>query len=39
MEDIFDWTKKLQMDTKIKELDEDKIFKIAKFNLKGKAWD
>jgi hypothetical protein len=35
MDDIFDWTKKLQMATKIRELDEDEIFKIAKF----KAWD
>jgi len=37
MEDVFDWTKRLQMATKVKELDEDKFFKIAKLNLKGKA--
>jgi hypothetical protein len=39
MEDIFDWTKRLQMVVEVKELDEDKLFKIAKFNLKGKAQD
>jgi len=37
MEDVFDWTKRLQMATKVRELDEDKFFKIAKLNLKGKA--
>lgn len=37
MEDDFDWTKRLQMVIKVRELDEDKLFKIAKFNLKGKA--
>jgi hypothetical protein len=39
MEDIFDWTKMLQMDIEVKELDEDKFFKIVKLNLKGKARD
>ncbi len=39
MEDVFDWTKRLQMDVKVRKLDEDKLFKIAKFNLKGKAQD
>ncbi len=40
MEDVFDWIdQKLQMAVKIKELDENKFFKIAKLNLKGKAWD
>jgi hypothetical protein len=37
MEDIFDWTKQLRMVTKVQELDEEKLFKIAKLNLKGKA--
>ncbi len=27
------------MATKVQELDEEKLFKIAKLNLKGKAWD
>jgi hypothetical protein len=27
------------MATKFKELDEDKLFKIAKLNLKSKTWD
>jgi hypothetical protein len=26
---LFDWTKRLQMVVKVKELDEDKFFKIA----------
>jgi hypothetical protein len=39
MEDIFDWTKMLQMVIEVKELDEDKFFKIVKLNLKGKARD
>jgi hypothetical protein len=39
MEDIFDWTKKLHMVVEVKELNEDKLFKIAKLNLKGKARD
>jgi hypothetical protein len=39
MEDIFDWTKMLQMVIEVKELDEDKFFKIFKLNLKGKARD
>ncbi len=40
MEDVFDWIhQKLQMAAEVKELDEDKFFKIAKLNLKGKAWD
>jgi len=39
MEEIFDWTKRLQMAVEVRELDEDKLFKIARFNLKGKDWD
>ncbi len=39
MEDVFDWTKGLQMVIKVKELDENKLFKIVKFNLKGKVQD
>jgi hypothetical protein len=39
MEDVFDWTKRLQVDVEVRKLDEDKLFKIAKFNLKNKAQD
>jgi hypothetical protein len=37
MEDVFDWTKKLQMVKEVQELDEKKLFKIAKHNLRRKA--
>jgi hypothetical protein len=37
MEDIFDWIEQLRMVTKVQELDEKKLFKIVKLNLKGKA--
>jgi hypothetical protein len=37
MQDIFYWTKRLQMVVKVRELDENKFFKIAKLNLKGKV--
>jgi len=39
MEDVFDWTKRLQMDVEVKKLEENKLFKIAMFNLKSKAQD
>ncbi len=39
MEDVFDWTNKLQMDKEVQELDEEKLFKIAKLNLRRKAQD
>ncbi len=39
MEDVFDWTKRLQMDVEVKKLDENKLFKIAKLNLKDKTQD
>jgi hypothetical protein len=36
MEDVFDLIdQKLQMAAGVKELDEDKLFKIVKLNLKG----
>ncbi len=38
MEDVFDWIKRMWMATKVWELDEEKLFKIVKLNLKGKAW-
>ncbi len=37
MEDVFDWIKRMWMATKVWELDEEKLFKIVKLNLKGKA--
>jgi hypothetical protein len=40
MEDVFYLIdQKFQMDIEVKELDEDKLFKITKIDLKGKAWD
>ncbi len=39
MEDIYDWTKRKKMVIEVKKLDENKFFKIAKLNLKGKARD
>jgi hypothetical protein len=33
MEYVFDWIERLQMDVEVKELNEDKLFKL---NLKGK---
>jgi hypothetical protein len=39
MDDTFDWTKRHKMVVKVKELDENKLFNIAKFNLKGKVQD
>lgn len=36
MEDVFDWTKRLWMVIEVWELDEEKLFKITKFNLRGK---
>ncbi len=36
-EDVFDWTKKLQMAKEVQELDEEKLFKITKLNLRRKA--
>jgi hypothetical protein len=35
MEDVFCWMERLQMVAKVKELNENKFSKIAKFNLKG----
>jgi hypothetical protein len=35
MENVFCWMERLQMVAKVKELNENKFSKIAKFNLKG----
>jgi hypothetical protein len=34
---FFDWIERLQMVGEVRELDEEKLFKITKFKLKGKA--
>lgn len=39
MQDVFDWIEKIQMAKEVQELDEDKLFKIVKVNLRGKAQD
>jgi hypothetical protein len=39
LENVFDWVERLQMATKVHEYDEEKFFKIARFNLQGKAKD
>ncbi len=39
IEDVFYQTKRLQMVVEVRELDEEKLFKIVKLNLREKAWD
>ncbi len=36
-EDVNDWAKRLTMTTKVRYLNVDKLFKIAKFNLRSRA--
>jgi hypothetical protein len=36
-EDINDWVERLIMATEVKDLNDDKLFKIAKLNLRNKA--
>jgi hypothetical protein len=36
-ENIHDWVEKLEMAAKVKGIDEQKLFKIGKLNLRGKA--
>jgi hypothetical protein len=38
-EDVFNWAERLQLAVEVREYDEEKFFKIAKFNLRGKATD
>jgi hypothetical protein len=38
-EDILDWTERMYMASKVWGYDEMKLFKIAKFNMWGKARD
>ncbi len=36
-EDVSDWAERLTMAAEVQDLNADKLFKIAKFNLRGKA--
>ncbi len=36
-EDVSDWAKRLSMVAKVRDLNADKLFKIAKLNLKSRA--
>jgi hypothetical protein len=36
-EDVNDWVERLTMAAKVRDLNADKLFKIAKLNLRGKA--
>jgi hypothetical protein len=36
-EDVSDWAKRLTMAVEVRDLNVDKLFKIAKFNLRGRA--
>jgi hypothetical protein len=36
-EDINDWVERLTMETEVWDLNADKLFKIAKLNLRGRA--
>jgi len=37
LEDVFDWVERLQMAIEVRKYDEEKLFKIAKFNLHNKV--
>jgi hypothetical protein len=36
-EDVIDWAKRFTMVTEVRDLNADKLFKIAKLNLRGRA--
>ncbi len=38
-EDVSDWAERLTMAAKVRDLNTDKLFKIAKLNLRGRAKD
>jgi hypothetical protein len=38
-EDVSDWAERLTMVAKVRDLTADKLFKIAKLNLRGRAKD
>jgi len=39
LEDVFDWAERLHMAVEVHEYDEEKLFKITRFNLQGEAKD
>jgi hypothetical protein len=39
LEDMFDWAEKLHMTIEVQEYDEEKLFKITRFNLQGEVKD
>jgi hypothetical protein len=38
-EDVLDWAERLSMAAEVRDLNADKLFKIAKLNLRGRARD
>ncbi len=38
-EDVSDWVERLTMVVEVRDLNVDKLFKIAKLNLRGRAWE
>lgn len=38
-EDVYDWTERLQMAAEVRDYTPDKLFKVARLNLRGKAKD
>jgi hypothetical protein len=38
-EDVGDWAEQLSMAAEVRDLNVDKLFKIAKLNLRGRAWE
>jgi len=38
-EDVSDWAERLSMAAEVRDLNVDKLFKIAKLNLRGRDWD
>jgi hypothetical protein len=37
LDDVHDWVERLEIATKVRGIDEQKLFKIGKLNLKGKS--
>jgi len=37
LEDVHDWVEKLELATKVRGIDEQKLFKVGRLNLKGKS--
>ena len=38
-EDVYDWAKTLQMAAEVRDYTSDKVFKVVRLNLRGKAKD